>query len=96
MPEGLIRQATDKQPTSRNKGGVSMGEHVRQALSQVRPKSVPSLPQLKRPEVLLTTAELTADLQTLMVKVGHTNRRFRHAVLRPMLAASLAEMTNSG
>lgn len=28
-----------------------------------------------------------------MAKVGHTNRRFRHAFLRPMLAAGLVEMT---
>ena len=39
MPEGLTRQVPDKQPTSRNKGGVSMGEHLETG-------SVPSLSQV--------------------------------------------------
>jgi len=65
------------------------------------PRSVPSLSQVCTKSVqpdtvgrVLQTADPVADLQTLMTTAGHTNRtRFRNAVLRPLIASGLIEMT---
>ncbi len=71
------------------------GRHVLEtgvvpSLSQVCPKSVPT----DTARSVLDTVQPPADLQTLMAKTGHTNRtRFRNAVLKPLIATGLIEMT---
>jgi len=94
MPERLTPQAIDRQPISRNEAGLPAGEQVGTgcvpSLSQVCPKSVST----DTVRIVLQTVEPAADLQALMAEVGHTNRtRFRNAVLRPLIASGLIEMT---
>jgi len=90
-------QAPDKTSTEKTKAiEESAGEESRletdavPSLSQVCPKSVPS----DLADVILRASVLPVDLIALMASAGQTNRtRFRNNVLRPLIDASLLEMT---
>ncbi len=97
---GVVPEATgqipDKRPASSNiNGSYFVGEQLGTGtvpcLSQVCPKSIP----VDTARSVLDAASTSADLLALMVSAGHTNRtRFRKAVLKPLIAAELIEMTN--
>ncbi len=92
LVDGLVDRLVDSQRAiiGLSTADMHLGTDSVPSLSQVCPKSIPADAARK----VLKAAASYAELQVLMVNTGYTNRtRFRNAVLRPMIAAGLVEMT---